>query len=120
MGCVFNGTEYTWAGISISGHHTKVLAMCGKHYSRIQIIPIKNIFDTSTGIILLLFYDPVHPCMFTELSNLIVMRKGMNGNAKPLSETFNLCQLRFHQIKDKEIIQVSFNSTPIKNAVVTL
>ncbi|XP_062868062.1 non-receptor tyrosine-protein kinase TYK2 [Trichomycterus rosablanca] len=40
-----------------------------------------------------------------ELSNLLVMRHGMNSSSKPLSETFNLCQLRFHQIKDKEIIQ---------------
>ncbi|XP_017310695.2 non-receptor tyrosine-protein kinase TYK2 [Ictalurus punctatus] len=40
-----------------------------------------------------------------ELSNLIVKRQGMNGNTKPLSETRNLCQLRFHQIKDKELIQ---------------
>lgn len=46
---------------------------------------------------------------FTELSNLLVMRRGMNGNTKPLAETLNLCQLRFHQIKDKEIIQVSFS-----------
>ncbi|KAF4077778.1 hypothetical protein AMELA_G00211880 [Ameiurus melas] len=40
-----------------------------------------------------------------KLSNLIVKRQGLNGNTKPLSETRNLCQLRFHQIKDKELIQ---------------
>uniref|UniRef100_A0A4W4ED95 Tyrosine-protein kinase n=1 Tax=Electrophorus electricus TaxID=8005 RepID=A0A4W4ED95_ELEEL len=40
-----------------------------------------------------------------ELSNLLVMRHGMSSSAKPVSETLNLCQLRFHQIKDKEITQ---------------
>ncbi|XP_076850141.1 non-receptor tyrosine-protein kinase TYK2 [Brachyhypopomus gauderio] len=40
-----------------------------------------------------------------EFSNLLVMRQGMCCGAKPVSETLNLCQLRFHQIKDKEITQ---------------
>lgn len=65
-------------------------------------------------LLLLLLYDLAHPCVFTELSNLIVKRQGINGNTKPLSETRNLCQLRFHQIKDKELIQVSFTSTSIQ------
>lgn len=43
----------------------------------------------------------------TELSNLLVMRQGTNNSAKPMTETLNLSQLRFHQIKDKEITQVS-------------
>uniref|UniRef100_A0A8C1D3A7 Tyrosine-protein kinase n=1 Tax=Cyprinus carpio carpio TaxID=630221 RepID=A0A8C1D3A7_CYPCA len=38
-----------------------------------------------------------------ELSNLLVMRKGANSSIKTVSETLNLSQLRFHQIKDKEI-----------------
>ncbi|ROL49500.1 Non-receptor tyrosine-protein kinase TYK2 [Anabarilius grahami] len=38
-----------------------------------------------------------------ELSNLLVMRKGSNSSIKTVSETLNLSQLRFHQIKDKEI-----------------
>ncbi|XP_056610016.1 non-receptor tyrosine-protein kinase TYK2 [Triplophysa dalaica] len=37
-----------------------------------------------------------------ELSNLLVLRKGANSGVKPISETLNLSQLRFHQIKDKE------------------
>lgn len=37
-----------------------------------------------------------------ELSNLLVMRQGIH--TAPL--TLNLTQLRFHQIKDKEIVQV--------------
>ncbi|XP_066529724.1 non-receptor tyrosine-protein kinase TYK2 [Hoplias malabaricus] len=40
-----------------------------------------------------------------ELSNLLVMRQGMKNNARPVSEGLNLSQLRFHQIKDKEITQ---------------
>uniref|UniRef100_A0A671SCJ0 Tyrosine-protein kinase n=1 Tax=Sinocyclocheilus anshuiensis TaxID=1608454 RepID=A0A671SCJ0_9TELE len=38
-----------------------------------------------------------------ELSNLLVMRKGANSSIKTVSEALNLSQLRFHQIKDKEI-----------------
>ncbi|XP_067276803.1 non-receptor tyrosine-protein kinase TYK2 isoform X2 [Pseudorasbora parva] len=38
-----------------------------------------------------------------ELSNLLVMRKCGNSGIKAVSETLNLSQLRFHQIKDKEI-----------------
>uniref|UniRef100_A0A672QKL7 Tyrosine-protein kinase n=1 Tax=Sinocyclocheilus grahami TaxID=75366 RepID=A0A672QKL7_SINGR len=38
-----------------------------------------------------------------ELSNLLVIRKGANNSIKTVSETLNLSQLRFHQIKDKEI-----------------
>ncbi|KAK2916650.1 hypothetical protein Q8A67_001024 [Cirrhinus molitorella] len=38
-----------------------------------------------------------------ELSNLLIMRKGANSSSKTFSETLNLSQLRFHQIKDKEI-----------------
>uniref|UniRef100_A0A4W4EDS4 Tyrosine-protein kinase n=1 Tax=Electrophorus electricus TaxID=8005 RepID=A0A4W4EDS4_ELEEL len=44
-------------------------------------------------------------CTMAVLSNLLVMRHGMSSSAKPVSETLNLCQLRFHQIKDKEITQ---------------
>ncbi|XP_051569549.1 non-receptor tyrosine-protein kinase TYK2-like [Myxocyprinus asiaticus] len=40
-----------------------------------------------------------------ELSNLLVMRKGAKSSVEPLSENFNLSQLRFHQIKDKEIVK---------------
>ncbi|XP_049331591.1 non-receptor tyrosine-protein kinase TYK2 isoform X2 [Astyanax mexicanus] len=40
-----------------------------------------------------------------ELSNLLVVRQGRNSSTKPVSETLNLSQLRFHQIKDKEITQ---------------
>lgn len=43
---------------------------------------------------------------FAELSNLLVMRKGANSSIKTVSETLNLSQLRFHQIKDKEITKV--------------
>uniref|UniRef100_A0A8C1WJB4 Tyrosine-protein kinase n=1 Tax=Cyprinus carpio TaxID=7962 RepID=A0A8C1WJB4_CYPCA len=38
-----------------------------------------------------------------ELSNLLIMRKGVNSSIKTVSEALNLSQLRFHQIKDKEI-----------------
>uniref|UniRef100_A0A671QZ65 Tyrosine-protein kinase n=1 Tax=Sinocyclocheilus anshuiensis TaxID=1608454 RepID=A0A671QZ65_9TELE len=38
-----------------------------------------------------------------ELSNLLVIRKGANSSIKTVSESLNLSQLRFHQIKDKEI-----------------
>ncbi|XP_063043272.1 non-receptor tyrosine-protein kinase TYK2 [Engraulis encrasicolus] len=38
-----------------------------------------------------------------EPSNLLVVRQGASSSIKPLSETLNLAQLRFHQIKDKEI-----------------
>ncbi|XP_062388819.1 non-receptor tyrosine-protein kinase TYK2 [Sardina pilchardus] len=38
-----------------------------------------------------------------ELSNLLVIRHGASSSSKPVSETLNLSQLRFHQIKDKEI-----------------
>ncbi|XP_077069553.1 non-receptor tyrosine-protein kinase TYK2 [Siphateles boraxobius] len=38
-----------------------------------------------------------------ELSNLLVMRKGANSSIKTVSDSLNLSQLRFHQIKDKEI-----------------
>ncbi|XP_039541897.1 non-receptor tyrosine-protein kinase TYK2 isoform X2 [Pimephales promelas] len=38
-----------------------------------------------------------------ELSNLLVMRKGANSCIKTVSDSLNLSQLRFHQIKDKEI-----------------
>ncbi|XP_030645484.1 non-receptor tyrosine-protein kinase TYK2 [Chanos chanos] len=40
-----------------------------------------------------------------ELSNLLVIRQGANSTVKPVAETLNLSQLRFHQIKDKEIVQ---------------
>lgn len=33
-------------------------------------------------------------------------RKGVNSSVKPVSETLNLSQLRFHQIKDKELTKV--------------
>ncbi|KAL2101546.1 hypothetical protein ACEWY4_003307 [Coilia grayii] len=38
-----------------------------------------------------------------EPSNLLVVRQGANSSIKPVSETLSLQQLRFHQIKDKEI-----------------
>ncbi|XP_043090006.1 non-receptor tyrosine-protein kinase TYK2 [Puntigrus tetrazona] len=38
-----------------------------------------------------------------ELSNLLIMRKGANSSIKTVSEALNLSQLRFHQIKDKDI-----------------
>lgn len=41
-----------------------------------------------------------------ELSNLLVMRKGANHDVHTDSLSLNMTQLRFHQIKDKEIIQV--------------
>ncbi len=34
------------------------------------------------------------------------MRKGANSSIKTVSEALNLSQLRFHQIKDKEITKV--------------
>uniref|UniRef100_A0AAY4BFH3 Tyrosine-protein kinase n=1 Tax=Denticeps clupeoides TaxID=299321 RepID=A0AAY4BFH3_9TELE len=40
-----------------------------------------------------------------ELSNLLVVRKGSSSTTKSVSETLNLSQLRFHQIKDREITQ---------------
>ncbi|XP_051994646.1 non-receptor tyrosine-protein kinase TYK2 [Xyrauchen texanus] len=40
-----------------------------------------------------------------ELSNLLIMRRGANCSVKPVSESLNLSQLRFHQIKDKEIVK---------------
>lgn len=52
-------------------------------------------------------------CVFfvplAELSNLLVIRQGASSSIKPVSETLNLSQLRFHQIKDKEITRVSFS-----------
>uniref|UniRef100_A0A667XMS8 Tyrosine-protein kinase n=1 Tax=Myripristis murdjan TaxID=586833 RepID=A0A667XMS8_9TELE len=41
----------------------------------------------------------------TDLSNLLVMRKGVDRRVQRDSLTLNLTQLRFHQIKDKEIVQ---------------
>lgn len=41
-----------------------------------------------------------------DLSNLLVMRKGVDRGVQRDSLTLNLTQLRFHQIKDKEIVQV--------------
>ncbi|XP_076122479.1 non-receptor tyrosine-protein kinase TYK2 isoform X1 [Alosa pseudoharengus] len=43
------------------------------------------------------------PPRSAELSNLLVIRPGASSSSKPVSETLNLSQLRFHQIKDKEI-----------------
>ncbi|KAM3863740.1 non-receptor tyrosine-protein kinase TYK2 [Diretmus argenteus] len=40
-----------------------------------------------------------------ELSNLLVMRQGAKRYVHPDSLALNLTQLRFHQIKDKEIVQ---------------
>ncbi|XP_071776790.2 non-receptor tyrosine-protein kinase TYK2 [Centroberyx gerrardi] len=40
-----------------------------------------------------------------ELSNLLVTRQGAERHIHPDSLTLNLTQLRFHQIKDKEIVQ---------------
>uniref|UniRef100_A0A673LXS5 Tyrosine-protein kinase n=1 Tax=Sinocyclocheilus rhinocerous TaxID=307959 RepID=A0A673LXS5_9TELE len=48
-----------------------------------------------------------------ELSNLLVIRKGANSSIKTVSETLNLSQLRFHQIKDKEITK-QMHSNPLK------
>lgn len=41
-----------------------------------------------------------------ELSNLLVMRQGVDPCAQSNSLSPNMSQLRFHQIKDKELIQV--------------
>ncbi|XP_068194062.1 non-receptor tyrosine-protein kinase TYK2 [Antennarius striatus] len=40
-----------------------------------------------------------------ELSNLLVMRQGIDHHVRTCSLSMNMTQLRFHQIKDKEIIQ---------------
>ncbi|KAJ7992515.1 hypothetical protein DPEC_G00279470 [Dallia pectoralis] len=40
-----------------------------------------------------------------EISNLLVMRQGTSQCAQPGSVALSLTQLRFHQIKDKEIVQ---------------
>lgn len=41
-----------------------------------------------------------------ELSNLLVMRQGVDQCVQPDSVALCLTQLKFHQIKDKEITQV--------------
>lgn len=45
-------------------------------------------------------------CFDADQSNLLVMRQGLDHCAQPDSLFLNLTQLRFHQIKDKEIVQV--------------
>uniref|UniRef100_A0A4W6BYG7 Tyrosine-protein kinase n=1 Tax=Lates calcarifer TaxID=8187 RepID=A0A4W6BYG7_LATCA len=50
----------------------------------------------------------VKRCCFprqAELSNLLVMRKGVGQRNNTESLSLNLTQLRFHQIKDREIVQ---------------
>lgn len=42
----------------------------------------------------------------TELSNLLVMRHGADRSNRADSLSLNMTQLRFHQIKDREIVQV--------------
>lgn len=42
----------------------------------------------------------------TELSNLLVMRRGVDRRVHSDSLSLNMTQLRFHQIKDREIVQV--------------
>ncbi|MBN3305811.1 TYK2 kinase, partial [Amia calva] len=40
-----------------------------------------------------------------ELSNLVIVRKTPDSSVRPISNTLNLSQLSFHQIRDKEITQ---------------
>lgn len=56
-------------------------------------------------------------CCIAELSNLLVTRKGANSSVKPISETLNLSQLRFHQIKDKEFTKVRNQMNDVLNYV---
>lgn len=50
-------------------------------------------------------FSPTELSLFLEQSNLLVVRK---GDDQPVNDFFspNVTQLRFHQIKDKDIVQV--------------
>lgn len=61
-------------------------------------------FDSSLLVESLQRFVHVYVCGI-ELSNLLVMRQGIDHRVND-SLSLNMTQLRFHQIKDKEIIQV--------------
>lgn len=48
-----------------------------------------------------------------ELSNLLIMREGAKHRAQTDNVLLNMTQLRFHQIKDREIKQVMRSTTSI-------